>query len=246
MDVQLRVLPDVQQLVDAVAAGVVSSIVAELESYGRADVVLTGGGVGTAVALHLVDLIPQTLVDWTNVHLWWGDERFVPYASADRNDLPVVSALRDIPPPRPTLHRVGESSIDFPLADASSAYQTDIEDMFALKPDRPPFVVVLLGLGPDGHVASIFPGRPSIESSMTCQPVSDSPKPPANRVSMSLATLRKACQVWILASGTEKHQALERLMSDETHPTDIPARGVQGIDSTIVWADTQAAYGATQ
>ena len=245
MGVQLRVFPDAQQLVDAVASEVVSSISSELESCGRADVVLTGGGVGTAVALRLVDLIPQTRVDWTNVHLWWGDERFVPYASAERNDLPVVSALRDIPPPRPTLHRVGESSIDFPLADASSAYQNDIEEMFGLKPDRPPFVVVLLGLGPDGHVASIFPGHPSIKSSLTCLPVSDSPKPPANRVSMSLATLRRARHVWILASGAEKHQALERLMSDQTHPTDIPARGVHGTDSTIVWADNQAANGAS-
>lgn len=244
MPLQLRVFPDAQQLIDAVATGVVKSIASELDSHERADIVLTGGGVGTAVALRLIDLIPHTRLDWSRVHLWWGDERFVPYVSAERNDLPVVSALAENPLPRPILHRIGEPSAGLQLDAASFAYGSEIEDMFDLKPDRSPFTVVLLGLGPDGHVASIFPGHPSVESSLTCLPVSDSPKPPALRVSMSLVTLCKARHVWLLASGTEKHEALERLMTASTDHLDVPARGVQGRESTIVWADNPAAFGA--
>ncbi|MDP4803418.1 MAG: 6-phosphogluconolactonase [Candidatus Nanopelagicales bacterium] len=244
MPVQLRVFPDTHQLVDSVVTGIIKAIFSELETHNRADIVLTGGGVGTAVALRLIAAIPQTAVDWSRVNLWWGDERFVPISSVDRNDVPVVSALAELPPPRPTLYRVGEPSPELSLSDSAFGYAIDVEKMFAQKSDSPGFTVVLLGLGPDGHVASIFPGHPSVDSALTCLPVDDSPKPPAHRVSMSLATLSNARHVWILASGAEKHDALDKLMTEDIETTDIPARGVRGQESTIVWVDRQAAFGA--
>jgi len=243
MPVQLRVFPDAHQLVDSVVTGIIKAISSELESHDRADVVLTGGGIGTAVALRLIAAIPQTTVDWARVHLWWSDERFVSVSSIDRNDGPIVSALAQLPVPRPTLHRVGEPSPDFSLSDTALGYAIDVEKMFAKKSDTPGFTVVLLGLGPDGHVASIFPGHPSVDSALTCLPVDDSPKLPAHRVSMSLGTISNARHVWILASGAEKHDALDMLMTESMATTDIPARGVHGQESTIVWVDQQAAFG---
>ncbi len=244
MAVQLRVFPNSEQLIDSVVTGIIKAIYSELDAHDRADVVLTGGGVGTAVALRLIDVIPQTAVDWARVHLWWGDERFVPLSSADRNDLPVVLALAQIPLPRPTLHQVDEPSSGQSISDSAKQYSDDVETMFAQKSNTLGFTVVLLGLGPDGHVASIFPGHPSVDSTLTCLPVDDSPKPPANRVSMSLETLNKSRHVWILASGAEKHDALDKLMTEHIATADIPARGVHGQESTIVWADNQAAFGA--
>lgn len=244
MPVQLRVFPDTRQLVDSVVTGIIKAISGELETHDRSDVVLTGGGVGTAVALRLIAAIPQTDVDWARVHLWWGDERFVPISSVDRNDGPVVTALAQLPHHRPNLHQVGEPTSEFSLSDSALEYAIDVEKLFAQKSDSPGFTVVLLGLGPDGHVASLFPGHPSVDSALTCLPVDDSPKPPAHRVSMSLATLSNARHVWILASGAEKHDALDKLMTDNIETTDIPARGVRGQESTIVWVDHQAAFGA--
>ena len=116
--------------------------------------------------------------------------------------------------------------------------------MFAKKSVGSGFTVVLLGLGPDGHVASIFPGHRSVHSTLTCLPVDDSPKPPAHRVSMTLETLSNSRHVWILASGAEKHDALNKLMSETIETADIPARRVHGQESTIVWVDKQAAFGA--
>jgi 6-phosphogluconolactonase len=244
MPVQLRVFPDTHQLVDSVVTGIIKAISSELDAHDRAEVVLTGGGVGTAVALRLIAAIPQTALDWTRVDLWWGDERFVAFSSVDRNDLPVVSALAHLSQPGPIPHQVAEPSPELSLPDAALAYAVDVEKMFAKKSDSPGFTVVLLGLGPDGHVASIFPGHPAVDSALTCLPVDDSPKPPAHRVSMSLETLSKARHVWILASGAAKHDALDKLMTEHIETTDIPARGVHGQESTIVWADNQAAFGA--
>jgi 6-phosphogluconolactonase len=245
MPVQLRVFPDSEQLVNSVVTGIIKAISSELYAHDRADVVLTGGGVGTAVALHLIDVMPQTAVDWAKVHLWWGDERFVSFSSVERNDLPVVSSLAQMPLPRPALHRVGEPAREFSLSDAAAGYADDLEQMFAEKSESSGFTVVLLGLGPDGHVASIFPRHPSVDSQLVCLPVDDSPKLPAHRVSMSLETLGNSRHVWILASGAEKHDALDKLMTEGIEPAEIPARGVHGQESTIVWVDHQAAFGAS-
>lgn len=244
MPVQLRVFPDSEQLVDSVVTGIIKAIDSELDAHDRADVVLTGGGIGTAVALRLIDVMPQTAVDWTRVHLWWGDERFVPFSSVERNDLSVVSALAQMSLPLPALHRVGEPDREFSLSEAAVEYAVDVEQLFTKKSDRPGFTVVLLGLGPDGHVASIFPEHPSVDTTLICLPVNDSPKPPAHRVSMSLETLSNSRHVWILASGVQKHDALDKLMTERIPPSEIPARGVHGQESTIVWADNKAAFGA--
>lgn len=243
---ELRVLPDAEHLVTAVVTALLRAIEARLASHARADVALTGGGVGSQVAQALVAAVPVVPVDWTRVHFWWGDERWVTDASTERNDEGVASAIAaadSLGHAVPTLHRVTGYDDQTDVHAAAAQYSSILDAARAEGSDEPFFTVILLGLGPDGHVASLFPGHPELADTGTCVGVVDSPKPPGQRVSMTLPTLNDADQVWILASGTAKHSALDALLSPRTDIRELPARGVHGMTSTIIWADASAAQG---
>ena len=171
--------PDADRLARAVAAALVARVAAAQAVHGTASVVLTGGGVGTAVLEHVAALAEEPereVVDWTAVDLWWGDERFVPAGSEDRNELGARRALIDrvgVPPER--VHAM-------PAADAGFATVEEAADWYAGELARaagdrplPRFDLLLLGMGPEGHVASIFPGSPAAGDERPVVAVHDCP-----------------------------------------------------------------------
>lgn len=245
---ELRVLPDSKQLTAAVVTALLRAVETRLASHPRADIVLTGGVIGTEVACGLAAAMPAVPLPWPRVHLWWGDERYVGLDADDRNDLAVVSALTPLGSNAPITHRVEGAAAVSSVQHAADAYGAQIDAARfmdrGMDRDAPFFTVVLLGLGPDGHVASLFPGTPGLTADSTCIAVTDSPKPPPMRVSMTLGTINDAEQVWILASGAAKHQALDALVGADIDASDLPARGAHGASSTIIWADTPAMRGS--
>ncbi len=243
---ELRVLPDAEQLTKAVVTALLRAVETRLTSHPRADIALTGGGIGTEVARGLVSAVPIVPLPWPRVHLWWGDERYVNYDSSERNDRAVVSALAMLGPDAPAVHRVEGAAAESGVQHAADAYGVQIDEARAMHGVKPFFTVVLLGLGPDGHIASLFPGTPNLTADSTCIAVTDSPKPPRERVSMTLSTINDAEQVWILASGAAKHQALDALVGADTDASHLPARGTHGAHSTIIWADAPAMRGSEQ
>jgi 6-phosphogluconolactonase len=232
-----------EELAGAVADRLVSRL-AELQADGRVpSVVLTGGTI--AVKIHeAVAAHDAPGVDWSRVDFWFGDERFVPADDADRNAGQAATAMLDHLPVDPARVHVMPAS-DGPVGDDVDAAAASYAEELAAAGDGgegPRFDVLMLGIGPDGHCASLFPGRDEQSSPELAVAVRDSPKPPPTRISMTLRTLGNANEVWWVASGEGKAIAVR----DALHGRDtmaVPAAGPKGLERTL-WLVDQAVASA--
>ena len=238
--------PDADRLARVVAAALVARLAAAQAVHGTASVVLTGGGIGTAVLERVADLVREPArerVDWTAVDVWWGDERFVPADDDQRNELGARRALLDpagVPPER--VHAMPASDAGFAEPEDAAAWYA--EQLAAAAPEGgslPRIDVLLLGMGPEGHVASIFPGTPAVSDERTVVAVRDCPKPPPTRVSLGYPAINAAEEVWLLVSGSAKAPAVARALTAGTTPDELPAAGVHGRRATRWLLDAEAA-----
>jgi 6-phosphogluconolactonase len=219
-------------LADQVAARLLARLI-ELQRNGRvAQLCLTGGRIATQIYTRLGLMVSGSDLDPGRLELWWGDERFVPTDDPDRNAGPTLALLAGHFPLDPSRTHPMPAADGLVDADASAAtYAKELGDTV--------FDICLLGVGPDGHVASIFPGHPSFEpTTQAVIGVSDSPKPPPERISLSVQTLAASREVWFLVVGADKAEAVARgLRGDPT----IPAGVVRGRDLTVWLLDREAA-----
>ena len=210
-----------------------------------ADVVLTGGGVGTATLRAVSEHPNRDSLDWSRLRVWWGDERFVASDSTDRNDVGAAEALLDrVPLDRSQVFRMpAVNDMDGTDVDAAAArYAGWLADAAPGLIRVPAFDVLLLGVGPDGHVASLFPGHPELsESDRMVVAVRDSPKPPPTRISLTYPAINSAREVWLLAAGAEKADAVGAALSGSAEVSAIPAVGVRGTVRTRWLLDRAAA-----
>lgn len=229
---RLEVFATRSDVEERVAREVLDVIEMALIERGHADIVVTGGSVGIGT-LSAVRRSPRVeTIDWRRVHVWWGDERFLPDGHADRNDQQALDALfAHVDIPATNLHR-------FPVASGQTV--DDARDAFVRQhPDGfPIFDVVLNGIGPDGHVASLFPGLPHGTTEAVIA-VNNSPKPPAERLSFTFRALNNARQVWIVAAGADKSDAIRRVMSGGP-ASETPATALECPTGVVVWADALA------
>ncbi|WP_152189372.1 6-phosphogluconolactonase [Georgenia satyanarayanai] len=202
--------PDGELLARATAARFLLALIDAQSVSTPVHVALTGGSI-LVDTLRAVAADPlRDAVDWTAVHVWWGDERFVPAGDAERNDRDAVDALLGGLPLRPeNVHAVPGPDAVTDVDAAARAYTEELARHAAPGEAVPELAVVLLGMGPDGHVASLFPGRPTLgDESLGALAEHDSPKPPPERVSLTLPTLSSAHQVWLIVSGEGKAPAV--------------------------------------
>ena len=236
---------DAELLAKAVAARLVTRLVDAAAARGTASLVLTGGGIGTAVLSELAAAPARDAVDWRHLDVWWGDERFVPSGDKERNETGARAALLDhvdVDPAR--VHPMPPS--DGPDGDdpdaAAARYATWLTE--AATPEDhgpvPSFDVLLLGIGPEGHIASLFPGMPALYDERSVVAVRNSPKPPPTRLSLTLPSINAAKEVWILASGKEKAGAVALALSG-AGPVQVPAAGAHGRQRTLFLLDSDAA-----
>ena len=156
-DVTVR--PDAASLARAVAEESVARLAAAQATHGSASVVLTGGGIGTAVLEQVAALGDG--IDWSAVDVWWGDERFVPEDDDDRNEKAARRVLLDgVGVPAARVHAMPPSDGRFADPEDAAAWYAGELAAAAAEGDVPRFDVLLLGIGSEGHTASIFPGRP--------------------------------------------------------------------------------------
>ncbi|MFT4110180.1 6-phosphogluconolactonase [Propionicimonas sp.] len=197
-----------------------------------AQVCLTGGRIAHAVYATLGSLVEGSGLDPSRLELWWGDERFLPTDDPERNAGPTLALLAGHFPLDPARTHPMPSADGVIDADASAAtYGKELGDTR--------FDLCLLGMGPDGHVASIFPNHPSSEpTTQSVIGVSDAPKPPPERISLTISTINQSREVWFLVSGTEKSNALARALAGDTS---LPAGRVAGRDRTLWLVDRSAA-----
>jgi len=205
----------------------------EIQRAGRVpQLALTGGRIATAAYGRLATEGPHSAVDWSRVDLWWGDERFVAADGAERNDRQALDVLTVLPLDPNRIHRMPASDAGMDLDAAAAAYARELGNTS--------FDICLLGMGPDGHVASIFPEHPSAYAGGEVIAVRGAPKPPPERISLTLKVINRSDEVWFVVSGTDKAAAtLMALM--EAGPVQVPAAGVAGSERTLWLLDRESA-----
>src|SRR5690606_3929947 len=139
-------------------------------------------------------------IDWNLVHFWWGDERFVPAADPERNALQARQAMLDaLPIPEENIHEVAASDSGVDLDEATRLYAAELARFGTEEEPWPSFAVCFLGVGPDGHVASLFPDRSEVTATDAATvAVRDSPKPPSERVSLTRPVINSSKRVWLV------------------------------------------------
>ncbi|GAB3568661.1 6-phosphogluconolactonase [Spelaeicoccus albus] len=233
MTADVRTFPD-KDAVIAGAAADAAQVLAEAGN-GRIDVALTGGSVGTAVTGALASLL--TGFDFSRLHLWFSDERYLPTGHPDRNDTQTFKAVSGSALMHASRWHVcvgSESGLS--AEDAAAALGKEVQS------EAPNFALSFLGVGPDGHVASLFPGLPGVTvTGSGVIAVHDSPKPPPTRLSFTRDLINSSARVWAVLAGAEKAAAAARALGGAATPSESPSGSVAGSDETRWYLDEAAA-----
>lgn len=223
---------DADVLAEAVAARLITRLIDLQAEQGTVSVALTGGRVGIATLRAVASSVAHKAVNWGVVDLWWGDERFLPAGDPERNETQARSALLDhvsVDPAR--VHVMGADDGQF-TDDPEAAAAAYADELHSAKLD-----IVLLGVGPDGHVASLFPDHPALQDDRAAVAVHDSPKPPPTRISLSMPVIRSADEVWLVVAGADKASAVKSALTEDR----LPAARAQGTHTTLWLVDEAAA-----
>jgi 6-phosphogluconolactonase len=238
----VEVFSDGDALVEAAGGRLVDAIRGAVAARGRALIVLTGGGNGIGLLKYLGTQGDQ--IEWSKVHLFWGDERYVPEDDDERNEKQAREALLDhIDIPSSNVHAMPASDGEFgaDLTAAALAYEQLLAANAEPGQPVPNFDVHLLGMGPEGHINSLFPDTPAVrETARMVVAVEDSPKPPPQRITLTLPAIQRSREVWLMVSGAGKADAAAAAIGGAS-PTSVPAAGAVGLETTLWLLDQEAA-----
>ena len=231
----VRIFKDADELSRAAAELFVTLAVQSIRERGRFLVALSGGS--TPMALYR--LLAREPIDWTRIHVFWGDERLVPPEDPENSYGQAREALlKHIPIPTENIHRVA-SELD-PVA-AARDYASILREFAAPPLDWPRFDLVLLGLGEDGHTASLFPGSPVDATEPVIAVTAQYQGRPARRVTLTPPVFNAARQVIFLVTGANKAVTLKGVFSDYNSSEQIPAKRIQPADGQVTWLVDKAA-----
>ena len=232
----MRIFNDHSVLSEAAAKIFIESAAQAIAERGQFLVALSGGT--SPIALY--QLLANRSIDWLHVHVFWGDERCVPMDDPGNNYGQAREALLNhVPIPAKNIHRIKS---ELKPADAAKDYKLVLK-RFAEPPLAwPRLDLVLLGMGEDGHVASLFPGSPIESTEPVIAVTANYQQRPANRVTMTPLVLNTARQVLFLVSGQSKSETLASVLKGDYQPVQLPAQRIQPVDGKVTWlVDAQAA-----
>lgn len=242
MSTVVEIFPGSGTLVGAAARRLVDTIRTAVAARGRALIVLTGGSNGIGLLRSLA--VEGHEIDWSAVHLFWGDERYVPEDDDERNEKQAREALLDrVDIPSSQVHPMPASDGEFgtDLAAAALAYEQLLAANAEPGQPVPNFDVHLLGMGPEGHINSLFPDTPAVlECNRMVVAVEDSPKPPPRRITLTLPAVQRSREVWLMVSGAGKADAVAAAIGGAP-PVSVPAAGAVGLETTLWLLDEEAA-----
>ena len=241
--------PDGPTLVAATAARLLTRLLDAQSTHSPVHLALTGGTVGIATLVAVASNAVRDAIDWSGVHLWWGDERFLPTGDPERNETLARGALLDAlgeALPAANVHPMaapGSAPEIRSPEDSAEAYAAELARFAPEGSPVPRFDVLILGMGPDGHVASLFPGHDALTvTGVATVGVHGSPKPPPERVSLTFDAINAAQEVWLVVSGAEKAAPVASALAGD--PVDrTPAAGAHGRQLTLWLLDADAAAG---
>ncbi|OBA96674.1 6-phosphogluconolactonase [Mycobacteriaceae bacterium 1482268.1] len=233
---------DKAALVAAVGDRLVGAITDAIAARGQALIVLTGGGTGIALLEHVRD--NGGAIDWSKVRLFWGDERYVPEDDDERNEKQAREALLNyVDIPAANVHAMAASGGEFgdDIDAAALAYEQVLAAVAGEGEAVPEFDVHLLGMGGEGHVNSLFPHTAAVrETARQVVGVTDSPKPPPRRITLTLPAVQRSREVWLVVAGADKADAVAAAVGG-ANPDDVPAAGAKGREATVWLLDEDAA-----
>jgi 6-phosphogluconolactonase len=207
-----------------------------IERRGRFFVALAGGSTPRAA----YERLAEAHADWPRWQVFFGDERVVPSDHPDSNERMARAAwLARVPLPAENVHRV---RTELGASAAALDYEAELRRVFGLAPGAVPvFDLVLLGLGPDGHTAALFPGSPALaERRHLAAPVHDAPKPPPERVTLTFPVLEAARALLVLVAGADKAAALDAALGDDAPPRDLVGRRLRCAQGALSWLATRS------
>ena len=229
---EILVHASADEVVHALAVRLLARLTEIQRDFRVPQVALTGGRIATRAYEQLAADGASSAVDWSRVELWWGDERFVPADDGDRNAEPTLKLLTGLRLSPDRVHPMPAAAAGMDLDQAAEAYGAALADTV--------FDICLLGMGPDGHVASLFPEHPSSYAEGDVIAVRASPKPPPERISLTLPVINRSREVWFLVSGSDKAAAAQMALLG-AGPVQVPAAGVVGAERTLWLMDADAA-----
>jgi len=237
---ELVVLPIPAALADEAARRFADLAQAAIQHNGRFTVALSGGSTPRALYQRLAQPPFSTTIDWGKVLVFWSDERFVPPDSEDSCFRMARETLLDyVPIPAANIFLV--PTVGGTPERAAGAYAETLVAQF--DSETPRFDLILLGIGPDGHTASLFPGHPepSAPSDQLVIAVHNAPKPPPTRISFTYKVLNAAENVIFLVAGADKAGTLREVLRGPLAIAQLPAQGVRPVDGKLVWLVDAAA-----
>ncbi|OCG75634.1 6-phosphogluconolactonase [Microbacterium sediminis] len=234
--------PDKPSLADAVATRFVGKLVQLTQSQQAVHISLTGGSMGAAVLERAAAHPGVGMVDWSRTHFWWSDERFVPRDDAERNALQARQAMLDrLEIPAENIHEPAAAGEGVTLDEAADAYAAELARYGTDQRPWPQFDICFLGVGPDGHIASLFPDRGEVRiSDRAVLAVRDSPKPPPERITFTRPVINSSVRVWMVVAGGDKAPALGLVLAGASYLS-VPAAGAHGTARTVIFVDDDAA-----
>ncbi|MBA3232542.1 MAG: 6-phosphogluconolactonase [Propionibacteriales bacterium] len=242
-DATVIVHHNADELAQSVAARIITSFV-DAQSAGRVPHwVLTGGTIADQIHRAVAQSAARHALDWSRVEFWWGDERYVAADEESRNELQARRTLLDLLPVDQRRVHPMPAARENSDAEADAAAYADTLSRAASPEDHGPvplFDVLMLGVGPDGHVASLFPERPALYDERSVVAVRGAPKPPPTRLTLTMRSLQRAREVWFVVAGEEKAQAVRLALSD-AGVVQVPAAGPRGRARTLWMLDRAAA-----
>ena len=237
----LEVFPTIDELNAAVGRAFFArlrQLIDEADTDVRVNVAISGGAITTSLLPSLAPHVDE--VDWSRIRVWLVDERYVAAGDADRNDEQAWEGF---------FHAAtGVDLVRMPSADASAPGAGSLDEATAAFADtwrdlmgERSFDIALIGMGPDGHICSLFPGRVDMDEASPILAIRNSPKPPPERITVSMPVMRACGEVWLTTTGAAKADALGRAFADAP-PLDVPVAGILS-PTTRVYLDEAAASG---
>lgn len=242
---EVRILNSPEELFQAGAEEFVRLAGEAARDRGRFAVALSGGSTPKGMHLRLAGLPPGPM-PWDRTYCFWGDERHVPIDHPDSNyRMAFETLLSKVPLRRENIFRIHSEETDAGVA--AQAYEQTLKTFFALKPgELPRFDLILLGLGPDGHMASLFPGTAALQEKNRLVVSNWVEKFQTFRITLTLPVLNNARNVIFLVSGQEKAPVLRQVLEAKSEPA-LPSQLVQPVNGRLLWmVDRAAASGLPQ
>lgn len=240
---EIKVYPDEQTLAQAAAVQITTLANATMAAHGRFTLVLAGGSTPRTLYTLLSTTEFASRVPWSHVHCFWGDERCVPPDHPDSNyRLARESLLDHIPVPAANIHRIpGEQAPE----QAAIAYEQTLRAFFASNP-RPRFDLILLGMGEDGHTASLFPGTAALYERQRWVVAHYVDRTRGWRITLTPVVLNAAAHIIFLVTGSQKAACLQQVLIGPYQPDRLPAQIVRPTHGDLLWLIDRAAARALE